>query len=421
MIKIISENTLDLSEHIRPGDLVTWGQASGEPLTLVDKLLEQRAAIGKFKAFVGLSLTGNIKPEHADFISCISYGALGSNAKLAAAGALEFIPCHYSSVPTIIRQGQLPIDVVLVQISPPGPDGTHSLGFCNDYLPIAMRRARLVIAEINENVPWSRMETPLDEDQIDFAIVTDRETASMQVPEPREVEQQIAQHVASVVEDGTTLQWGVGSIPSALLKAMSGHRRMGVHSGLITEDLIDLVECGAVTNENKGVHRGISVGAIAIGGPRLRDFMHDNPDFQIHESTVTHGTPTLGQIDNLIALNSALEVDLFGQVNAEQVGDRYLGAIGGQVDFMHAATVAANGLSIIAMPASLGKSGASRITTRLNGPFVTTCRTDVDMVITEFGIADLRGKTLNQRARSLIEIALPDQRDQLKHSFLKAN
>jgi acyl-CoA hydrolase len=413
MIKIVDASSLNLADHIRAGDALTWGQASSEPLTLIDLLIEQRADIGKISAFIGLSLTHTLKPEHTDFISLSSYGALGTTTKLVAAGVMELLPCHYSSVPNLIDSGRLPVDVVFIQISEPGPDGTHSLGFCNDYLKNAMNKARLVIAEINAHVPWSRMDAPLDEARIDFAITTDRQPPTVTVPPPGDIDQKIAAHVASVIEDGATLQYGVGSIPAAILNALGHHKDLGLHSGLITEEVIDLVENGVITNARKAVHTGISVGAIAIGGPRLKDFLHDNASFEMHPSSTTHGPATLSQIDNLVAMNSALEVDLYGQINAEQVGDRYLGAIGGQVDFMHAATTAANGISLIAMPASLGKSGGSRIAAKLGGPFVTTARTDVDMVITEYGIADLRGKTLVARARSIIDIALPEHRNEL--------
>ena len=321
-------------------------------------------------------------------------------------------------MPKLIDTDRLPVDVVFVQLSPAGPDGSHSLGYCNDYLKIAMAKARLVIAEINEHTPWSRMDAPLDPDLIDFAIETDRLPPTLEAPAPGEVERTIAGHIAGVIEDGATLQYGVGSVPAAILEALSDHKDMGLHSGLITEEIIDLVESGVITNARKAVHRGVSIGTISIGGARLKDFLHDNPAIEMHPSSTTHGPATLSQIDNLVAINSALEVDLYGQVNAEQIGERYLGAIGGQVDFMHAATTSARGISMIAVPASLGKSGASRITAKLSGPIITTCRTDVDMVVTEYGIADLRGKTLEERARSLIEIALPGHRDQLAACLL---
>ncbi len=418
MIKIVNSDALELADHIREGDRLIWGQVSSEPLTLIDMLIEQRAAIGRIGVFVGMTLTDTLKPEHTDYISFTSYGALGTTSKLLAAGALDLLPCHYSAVPKLIDTDRLPVDVVFVQLSPAGPDGSHSLGYCNDYLKIAMAKARLVIAEINEHTPWSRMDAPLDPDLIDFAIETDRLPPTLEAPAPGEVERTIAGHIAGVIEDGATLQYGVGSVPAAILEALSDHKDMGLHSGLITEEIIDLVESGVITNARKAVHRGVSIGTISIGGARLKDFLHDNPAIEMHPSSTTHGPATLSQIDNLVAINSALEVDLYGQVNAEQIGERYLGAIGGQVDFMHAATTSARGISMIAVPASLGKSGASRITAKLSGPIITTCRTDVDMVVTEYGIADLRGKTLEERARSLIEIALPGHRDQLAACLL---
>jgi len=413
MIRIVDIDELDLTQHIRPGDALTWGQATCEPLSLIEKLVEQRRNIGRISAFFGMSLARTLQTEHTDYISLSSYGALGTNIHLVDADALDLLPCHYSSIPTLIDNGHLPVDVAFVQLSPPGPDGSHSLGFGNDHLKAAINKARVVIAEINSHVPWSRMDAPLNEDRIDFAIVSDRPLPEFRVPEPGPVEQMIAAHVASVIKDGATLQYGIGSIPAAIMQTLGEHKDLGLHSGLITEDIIDLVEQGVINNACKAVHRGISIGTLAIGGSRLGDFLHNNPTFEMHPSTITHGPATLSRLDNLVAINSALEVDLYGQVNAEQIGDRYLGAIGGQVDFMHAATTAANGLSLIAMPSTSVKTGASRITARLNGPFVTTCRTDVDMVITEHGIADLRGKTLDARTTSLISIAAPEHRDAL--------
>ncbi|MGO1121079.1 acetyl-CoA hydrolase/transferase family protein [Rhodovibrionaceae bacterium A322] len=417
MIRIVEAETLNLANHIRPGDSLIWGQGSGEPLALVEALVAQRQEIGQVRAFVGLSLSQSLLPEHCDSISPFSYGALGTCGALRKAGKLDLLPCHYSSVPNLIAQGQLPIDVVFVQISPPGPDGSHSLGFCNDVLPEAMKKARVVIAEINERVPWSHQDVRLDESLIDFAIWSDRDLPPVRVPKPGPVDQAIAGHIAARISDGDTLQYGVGAIPAAILKALSGHRDLGVHSGLLTEEIIDLIESGVVTNAQKGIHAGKSIGAVCVGGERLSRFMHNNPDIELHQIRSTHGAATLSQLDNLIAINSALEVDLFGQINAEQVGNRYLGAIGGQVDFMHAATTASQGLSIIALPASQGKSGRSRIVSQLSGPFVTTCRADVDLVVTEHGVADLRGKTLDARASSLINIAPPDQREALLRDY----
>lgn len=412
-LDIVDIANLSLSEHIRPGDWITWGQGSSEPLSLVEKLIESRASIGGVNVFNGLSLLPILQPEHTDYISVYSYGALGQNARIMAEGKLNLVPCHYSMIPKLIALGRIPVDVVFVQVSPPGPDGTHRLGFCNDYLPVAMKRARLVIAEVNSHVPWTRTDAPLDHSLIDFAVTSSREPATFSVPEPGDTEQRIARHLAGVIEDGATLQYGIGSIPSAILHALSGHKDLGLHSGLVTDEIVELYENGALTNRRKAVHTGVGVAAIAVGSSRLATFMNDNPEIVLHQTQTTHGLATLGQIDNLVAINSALEIDLFGQVNAEYAVSRYVGAIGGQVDFMHAATKSAKGMSVIAMPATFGRSRKSRITLRLSAPVVTTGRPDVDVVVTEYGLADLRGRTLDERRTALIAVAAPEHREAL--------
>ncbi|MEH6476588.1 MAG: acetyl-CoA hydrolase/transferase C-terminal domain-containing protein [Sneathiella sp.] len=412
MLKTISKERLDLASYIRPGDNLIWGQGSAEPLTLIQHLLDQRSSIGKISAFVGISLSDILHPDHSDYISFSSYGTLGTTGRLRKAGKLDLLPCHYSALPNLIESGRRPVDVAFIQLSPPGPDGTHSLGFCNDFLPVAMKKARIVIAEINSNVPWTHADHPIDPGQIDIAIETDRPVPTLPSPKLRDTDRKIADHVASVIENGATLQYGIGAIPAALLESLSGHADLGLHSGLITEGIIDLIETGVITNAKKAVYPGISVGAVAIGGNRLKDFLHANDSFLFHQSSFTHGARTLSQIDNLVGVNSALEVDVFGQINAEQIGDTYLGAIGGQVDFMHAAQTNANGLSIIALPAT-NKNGSSRIVSKLSGPFVTTCRSDVDIIVTEFGIADLRGLTEQDRIKSIKKIAAPNHQDNL--------
>ena len=417
MLKTVDVNSLELPDYIRAGDRITWGQGTAEPLTLIQKLVDQRAAIGRCEVFLGMSFVETFSPEHFDFINLMSYGALGTNAKYALSGEMELLPCNYSAIPNLIASSHFPVEVVFVQISPPGPDGSHSFGFCNDYLPAAIAKARVVIAEINANVPWVYQDVPFDETKVTLAIETTDPLSPYCLAEPGLVETQIAEHVASRVEDRATLQYGIGSIPVAVLRALKGHRELGLHSGLISEEVVDLVEAGVITNAFKPVYPGKSIGAVSFGGVKLKMCLHANPSFEMHQSASTHGAATLSQINNLVSVNSALEVDLYGQVNAEQIEDRYLGAIGGQVDFMHAASNHAAGLSIIAMPAGLGNSRRSRITDKLSGPLVTTPRTDVDLVITEFGVADLRGKNNDARAKALIEIALPEYRDQLLLSW----
>lgn len=412
----INPHRLVLSDYIRSSDLVTWGQAMAEPRCLIDKYLEQRHDIGPTRAFVGLTLTDDLQAQHTDVISLLSYGALGGLAPLYNAGLVDMVPCRYSALPGLMRQGILRPDVVFIQISPAGPDGTHSLGWCNDVLPTAIRHARVVLAEINPTVPWVRMDAPLDETRITATITSDAPLPQFTAPNPGPVETRIAQHLAAYIPDEATLQYGFGAIPSAILNALRDHRDLGLHSGLVTDEIVDLAQSGALTNRKKAIRRGVGVGAVAIGGQKLAAFIQDNPEFNMVQTSETHGAAQLAQLDNLVAINSALQVDLLGQVNAEQVGNRYLGAIGGQPDFMHAATGAENGLSVIAMPASTPKGDRGRIAATLSGPQVTTARSDVDLVVTEHGVADLRGKTQQARAMALIAIAAPQHQHDLERA-----
>ncbi len=413
----VPAKSLTLADYIRPGDLVTWGQAMAEPLELISAYTAQRQDIGPTRAFFGLSLSKAIREEHTDKISLLSYGALGSAAELLHKGLVRMIPCRYSTLPHLLRRGPLRPDVVFVQLSPPGPDGTHSLGWCNDVMHDAIDAARVVLAEINPNVPWVRMDRPLDEAKVSATIESTHSLPRFAPPQPGPVETAIAHHLSQHIPDGATLQYGIGAIPSAILNALKGHKDLGLHSGLVTDEIVDLAACGVLTNLRKACYQGVSVGAVAIGGQKLADFMTDNKDYLSCRTSVTHGAAELASLHNLVAINSALEVDLLGQVNAEQVGDRYLGAIGGQPDFMHAATSAPEGLSVIALPSTSGKDGAhSRIVSKLTGPQVTTARSDVDLVVTEHGVADLRGKDIEQRRKALLGLAAPHHRDALERT-----
>jgi acetyl-CoA hydrolase len=412
MAREIALEDLDLTGFVRAGDTVTWGQACAEPLCLTEKLVAQRADIGRFNVFVGLSLSDTLAPEHLEDIDVISYGALGTNTRLGK--DLQVLPCNYSALPRMMADRTVPIDVVLVQVSPRGPDGHYSFGFASDYLIPAMQAARVVIAEVNEQVPCITLAEPLDESLLDLIVPCSRPPAWSPDSEIGETERRIAAHLQGVIEDGAVIQYGIGSVPSAILASLSGHRALGIHSGMVTDDIIPLVEAGALTNETNRVRPGTSVAALAIGSQRLGRFLHLNPDVELHPATTTHSAAALAQQDRLVAINSAIEVDLYGQVNAEMVGERYLGAVGGQVDFMHAASTHQNGLSIIAMPSTAGSGKRSRIVGRLNAPLVTTGKSDVDIVVTEHGIADLRGKTLAQRAKALCLVAAPGFRDDLE-------
>ena len=412
MIKELTLDQLDLSSLLQPGDTITWGQGCAEPLALTGKLIEQQQDLERLNIFSGLALSNTLSQLSNTQIT--SYGALGNNVKFAASDHFDMIPCNYSALTELITNRRIDIDVVFVQLSPRGKHG-YSLGLCNDYLPAAMKAARLVIAEVNEHIPQSILDTPLDDSLIDIVVHSDLPPLQSPMHTIGDTERAIAQRIAPFIEDGAILQYGVGSLPSAILSALSQHQNLGIHSGMITDDIIPLIEAGAITNNTNRVNPGISIGAVAMGSTRLNRFLHQNPQIEMHPSSKTHSIKALAQLDRLVAINSALEVDLYGQVNAEMIGARYVGAVGGQVDFMHAASTHVRGLSIIALPSVTHNGKHSRIVQELNSPLLTTCKSDVDIIVTEQGVADLRGKTFSQRAQAIAQIAAPQFRDALEY------
>lgn len=417
MPREIALEELDYSEWIKPGDSITWGQCCAEPLCLTERLVAQRESLGPLKIFIGMSLSDTLQAAHCDRFKISSYGAIGSNSRLNAGGALEVLPCNYGAIPQLMASGRLPIDVVLVQVSPPGPDGHCSLGLANDFMLAAMGRARLVIAEVNEQVPCSSLNQPLDQELIDIVVPCSRTPIEFPGAAIGESEQRIGRFASEMIEDGAVLQYGIGSVPAAILASLGGHRNLGIHSGMITDGTVSLLESGVINNETNRVRPGVAVAALAMGSERLRQHLHLNPAVELHPATTTHGIASLARQDRLVAINSALEVDLFGQVNAEMLNNRYVGAVGGQVDFMHAAASHSEGLSIIAMPSVTNNGKYSRIVTRLSNPMVTTSKSDVDVIVTEQGVADLRGKTLQQRALAISEVAAPEFREEILRTY----
>lgn len=400
----------DLTRWVRPGDTVMWGQATAEPLTLTRALVAQRHAFARVRVFVGIGVADTLQPEHADAFDFVGYNAGGPHRALAAAGVLDILPCHYSALPGLIRGGALRVDVLLLQVSPPDAAGRHSLGLSNEYLLAALDTARVVIAEVNPAVPWVEGERSLGADEVDALVDAAYAPVEAAGAKPGAAERAIAAHVAGWVEDGATLQLGIGNLPDAVLAALHGHRDLGLHTGAVGEGIVALAEAGALTNARKSIDRGLAVAGLLMGGERLRRWAHRNPALRLRATEYTHRAEVLASIDRLVALNAALEVDLTGQVNAEVAGGTYVGAVGGAIDFLRGAARSRGGLPIVALPATA--KGASRIVATLSGP-VSTPRADAGLIVTEHGVADLRGATLSQRVRRLIDIAAPECREDL--------
>jgi len=406
---------LDLGRFLRPGDRIVWGQACGEPTTLVEALIAQAEGIGALSVFAATSFSGLLDVAAAEKLAISSMGAIGELRTLTAAHRLSIIPCHVSQVGPMIAQGLIGCDVAFVQVSPPDANGDHSFGLINDFVHEAVTRARVVVAEVNERVPFTHGDVVLPAARIDCAVHVARTPVELVPARIGELDQAIARIVAGYIEDGAVLQVGIGAVPDAILRLLHDRRDLGVHSGMVGDALVDLVEAGVVTNALKPFDVGVSVTTALIGTKRIYEFAHRNPRIAVRSSAYTHDAGFLSRLRNLVTINSAVEVDLTGQVNAEQSGSHYLGGTGGQVDFVRAGNRSAGGHSIIALPATAKAGKVSRIAVNLSGP-VTTARSDVDVIVTEFGAAELKGQTLAERTRRLIAIAHPDFREELERA-----
>ena len=379
---------LELARFIRPGDGIVLGQACAEPQTLSTALAAQRAAFSGASVFLGINYADVVRPEHADHLKLSSYCGAGHNRALADAGVLEIHPHPYSRLATLIRERKIPCDVALIQVSPPNQRGEYSMGLGVDYLLPALQCARAVIAEVNDRIPWTNTEKLFRKE--DFALLVEASYEPAAPPPARSgaAEAAIARHAAAFIPDGATLEFGLGMLPDAVCAALQGRNSLKVHSGTIGDGVADLMKAGAVTQVDC---------AMLIGSRKLFEHARDNPAIRLRSTEFTHDPRVLGALPRFVAINSAVEVDLTGQVNAEVAKGSYLGAVGGALDFIRAATFSPGGVSLLLVP-------AARIVKELSGP-VSTPRSEAGVIVTERGAADLRGCTLNERMRRMLRIS----------------
>ncbi|MBW0105230.1 acetyl-CoA hydrolase/transferase family protein [Pseudonocardia sp. KRD291] len=404
---------IDLAPHVPAGSGLWWGQAAAESGPLVDALLDQVTEIGPCRAFCGLTWNRRVTRELPEALSLTSYGALGDLRALSVEGRLDVVPVHYSGLPRLFAEGLLPRDVGLLQVSPPGPDGLCTVGIGADYTADALLHTRTLIAEINHRMPATRGTPGIPVERFAATIETDRPLVPAPEREPDAVDQAIAGHVCELVADGDTVQIGVGPLPTAILDGLTGHRDLGFHAGMATDAVLRLVETGALTGSRKEIDTGIVVTGTVIGSTALYQGL-DRMPVEFRPAGYTHSPRVLSQLRTLVSINSAVEVDLTGQVGAEVRRGRYIGGIGGQADFSGAAARTGS-RSVIALRSRSGDE--STIVAALRGGVVTTARADVDVVVTEYGAAHLRGATPGQAAQRLIAIAAPESRDELTRSL----
>lgn len=416
MTQAIRLDDLDLAAIIRPGDRVVWAQGAGDPVSLIEKLLEQRHRIGHAEVFcAGVRSRRMLTLEHTDALSFTSFGAMGNLGGLARAGVLRVLPTNLSQVKSYFDKGVLRADVAFVHLSEPDESGAYSFGLANDFQQAAIQRARVVIAEVNDRLPWTYCDGSIDPARIDLIVRTSRPLVQVRPQAVGHIEERIARFVANYIGDGATLQIGVGAIPDAVMALIGDRHELGFHSGLINDRVADLIEQGVVTNSRKPIDTGITTAALLVGTDRLYRFAHRNKKIKLFTYQHTHRAEILSQLGNFISINSAIEVDLSGQINAETASGEYIGGVGGQGDYVRGAQLAA-GRSIIAFPATARDDTISRVVPSLADGNVTTPRSDADIIVTEFGAVELRGQTIAERARRLAAISHPKFRPSLEEA-----
>ncbi|WMN07948.1 acetyl-CoA hydrolase/transferase family protein [Marivirga arenosa] len=402
--------------HVKSGSRVFIQGAAMTPLKLVDALSERYNSLEDVELF-HLHTEGQAlytqEPYYKAFKINSAFVA-GNVRKAIAEGKGDYIPIFLSEVHWLFRRNILPLDVAFIQISTPDQHGYCSLGVSVDVTIPAIQTAKLVIAQVNPNVPRTHGDGIIHISQIDCAIEVNDPIRVHDVVVPTEVEHKIGENVASLVEDGATLQMGIGAIPNAALLNLGNHKDLGVHTEMFSDGILPLVKSGVINGRKKEIKTGKLVTCFAMGSQELYDFMDDNPVVHMKEAAYTNDTAIIRKNPKVTAINSAIEIDLTGQVCADTIGQYQYSGVGGQMDFIRGASLSEGGKAIIAMPSATNK-GVSKIVPFLKeGAGVTTTRAHVHYIVTEHGVVNLYGKNLRERAKALISISHPDAREELE-------
>ncbi len=405
--------------HIKPENKVVIGHAVGEPSTLVDAMVKNKNNYSNVE-LIHMVTMGKAEYAKVGMENNFRHNSMfvgGNTRDAVASDRADFTPCFFSEVPRILKEN-MTIDVALIQITPPDEYGYCSFGVSNDYTKPAAEVAKIVIAEMNNQMPKTMGDNFIHISDIDYIVESSHPIIELQPAKIGEIEKAIGENCASLIEDGSTLQLGIGAIPDAVLLFLKDKKDLGIHSEMISDGVVELVESGVITNKYKTIHPGKIVVTFLMGTKRLYDFVNDNPMVEMYSVDYVNDPVVIMQNHKMISINSCVEVDLMGQVASESIGKRQISGVGGQVDFVRGSNMSKNGKSIIAMPSTAAKGKISRIVNLLDeGAAVTTSRNDVDYIVTEYGVAKLKGKTLKERASALIKIAHPDFRDSLNSEF----
>jgi acyl-CoA hydrolase len=404
-------------DHVRDGDMIIVPTGVGEPPTLL------HALSAEYRRFTDVQVAQILAMRKYGYFdrAChphVRHAALffgGASRTGGQGGWCDFIPNYFSEIPLLIERGLMPADVVFALASTMSPSGHFALGLGTDYAMAAVAKARAVVLEVNPNVPFTHGQCHVHISQVTALVESDDPILEVGLPQIGPVQEAIGALVAEHIDDGSTLQIGYGGIPDAVVLQLTGKRDLGIHTEMLGDGILTLVEAGAVTNRRKTVLPGKMVATFALGSRRLYAFMHQNPMLEMHPSSFTNDPYIAGRNDNLVTINASLQVDLLGQCGSESIGHLPYSGTGGQVDFVRAANRSRGGKSFIVLPSTAREGSISRIVPMLApGTHATTSKNDVNYVVTEWGVAQLRGKSAKARAQALIAIAHPDFRSMLR-------
>ncbi len=411
-------------EVVKSGDRVYIHQGCNEPEVLV-RALTRRAPELRDVEVLHLKTEGTAEYTHPEYEGHFRHNAffIGGNVRQAVRdGRADYTPIFLGEIEELFRNGSLPIDVALISCTPPDDYGYMSLGTGIDVTLTAAQTAKHLIVQVNDQSPRTLGDTFIHVTRADRIVEASQPLPEHHAGDVTDLHRTIAGHIANLIPDGATLQMGIGGIPNAVLCALQNHKDLGVHTEMFADGIIDLIQSDVVNNRRKSIHPNKVISGFALGTKRLFDFLHNNPIFEFHPTAYTNDPFVIAQNDRMVAINSAIEIDLTGQVCSDSIGFAPYSGIGGQVDFIRGAARSKGGLPIIAVPATAKGGAVSRIVPQLKpGAGVVTSRGDVHYVVTEFGVAYLHGKSIRKRAEALIEIAHPDFRDELSEYARRTN
>ncbi len=413
-MKIVSAT--EALSHLKDNDNVYIHSVAAAPLALVDAMTERGKSLNRINVY-HLHTEGPAPYADKDVSDVFHVHSLfvGGNVRRAVnEGRASYIPVFLSEMPILFRRGVIRLDVALISVSPPDEHGYCTLGPSVDATHAAIEMADLVIAQINNKMPKVQGDGFIHVDKIDFAVEHDADLPTVAPQELNEVEKAIGRHVAELIEDGSTLQMGIGNIPNAVLASLGNHQHLGIHTEMFSDGLLPLIESGVVDNTKKTSHPNKTVSTFVMGTQRVYDFIDNNPGVVLLDCQYVNNTSVIKKNPKVVAINSAIEIDLSGQVCADSIGNRIYSGVGGQMDFIRGASLSEGGKPIIALPSTTRK-GESRMVFMLKpGAGVVTTRAHMHYVATEYGVVNLYGKDLKERAELLISIAHPDHREMLE-------